>query len=179
MSATTRSTAEPKGHYVEKLEALFAAMKDQHYSEFFKGDVAKAVKTLQLRLDTMSSYIDRVYEHESLERRIEQEGGADLRDELESANGRRTAAHNAAMSGLNVVNRVFAGYGLEPFIEVPEEWDRSQIGEAIAGFVGETFLGQDEPVTRSQAAVIAHDTGLTHEKRSEQVAELLQRLSAE
>ena len=83
------------------------------------------------------------------------------------------------MNSLNVINRVFDGYGLKPFIEVSEEWNRSDIGEDIAGYIGETFLGQDEPITRSQAAVIAHDTGLTHEKRSKQIAMLLERLSAE
>ena len=155
-----------------KLAELFAAMELRGYDAYFKGSRDKAVEVLQRHLDTMSRYIDAVYAQEAAEAAMTQAGGQAARDEMERLNGARTAAHNAAMGSLNVVNRVFDGYGLDPFVVVDPADNRSDIGEKIADYVGAMFLGRDG-LSRTEAAKLAHDCGVTHAKRSAALAETL------
>ena len=156
--------------YEERLAELLSAMDGRSYAPILKGDRGKALSVLQRHLDTMSRYIDCVYEHESLEARLASEGGADLRDAMELANRRRTAAHDAAMGSLRAVNRVFEGYGLAPFIEIGQHDTRSDIGEKIAAYVSVMFLGCDTGLGRTEAAILAHDSGIVHARRSEMLA---------
>ena len=164
--------------YRESLEALFRAVREQTGTMPFKGNVSKARDVLQRHLDTMSSYIDAVYEQERVKERADALGGQELRDEFERVDGKRTNAHNAAMGSLNVVNRVFASYGLEPFIAVEEGEDRSSIGEKIAAYVSVVFLGADEPLSRSEAAILAHEKGCEHDARSQRLKGLLESFCA-
>ena len=159
--------------YEAKIAALVEAMKDQEFEPVFKGDAAKARNTLELHLNTMSAYLDRVYEQESIERRMVTEGGAELRSENERANERRTSAHNAAMSSLNVVNRIFDAYGLPPFIAVVPDQNRSEIGENIAACIGCMFLGMNEGATRTNVAFTAHERGIGHARREGMLSEML------
>lgn len=155
-----------------RLAELFGAMARRGYDAYFKGSRDKAVAVLQRHLDTLSRYIDAVYEQEAAEAAMARNGGQGARDELERLNGARTAAHNAAMGSLNVVNRVFEGYGLKPFIVVEPTDNRSDIGEKIASYVGTMFLGCDG-LSRTDAAQLAHDRGITHAQRSAALAETL------
>lgn len=162
--------------YEAKLGKLFEAMELQGYDAFFKGDRGKARDTLARHLDTMSRYLDAVYAQESAEATIA--GGADkgARDELERLNGMRTTSHNAAMASLEVINRIFDAYGIEPFIEVDTMDNRSDIGEKIAAYVSVMFLGCDKGISRSDTARLAHETNVDQKKRSEILSTFLDKL---
>ena len=162
--------------YEQKLAELFNVMKSRGYDTFFKGDQNKAIGVLTRHLDCMSRYIDVVYAHESFEGSMTKGGGQDARDELERLNGMRTAAHNAAMDSLNIVNRIFDGYDLAPFIAVESSDNRSDIGEKIAAYVGAMFLGR-EGLNRSDAAKLAHGLGMDHAERGKMLVKKLEGLS--
>lgn len=159
--------------YQVALAGLLDAMEKQSYGRFFRGDRDKALSVLQRHLDNMSRYIDCVYEQESLERHLAAQACAGLRVAMEDANGRRTAAHNAAMGSLRVVNRIFDGYGLDPFIEIEPSDTRSDIGEKIAAYVSIMFLGSDAPLSRTDAANLAHASGVMHAQRGDMLASWL------
>ena len=161
--------------YEAKLAGLFEAMASRGYDAFFKGSRDKAVDVLARHLDCMSEYIDYVYAQEAFEVAMAGDGGQDARDELERLNGARTAAHNAAMGSVQVVNRVFEGYGQEPFIVVEPGDNRSDIGEKIAAYVSMMFLGR-EGLSRTDAAQLAHETGVMHAQRSEMLRQKLHEL---
>ena len=164
--------------YEERLRALFDAMRQQGFGPAFKGDAAKAKSVLQRNLDTMSRYIDRVYDQESLASELElRPTDQALRAQMEAADDVRTSAHNAAMASLRTVNRVFELYGLEPFIAVEPDEHRSSVGEKIAAYVSMVFLDVDQPLSRTDAAVRAHELGLGHGVRSQRLSELLDRLA--
>ncbi len=164
--------------YERKLQDLFVAMREQGFQPFFKGDADKALGTLHRHLDTMSRYIDRVLEQETLAAELDSDPtNKDLRTRMELSDNVRTSAHNAAMTSLDVVNRVFQGYGLEPFIVVEEGENRSSIGEKIASYVSVMLLGADGPLSCSDTAVLSRDLGLDHAARSTALQEFLQSLA--
>ena len=167
------------GYFPERIIELVEAMEGQDFQFFFNGDPMKARSVLQRHLDNISAYIDRVYIHEDISSRRDTYSDAQaFRDDLEHANSMRTNAHNAAMDSLNVVNRIFDAYGLEPFIEVEPSMNRSDIGERIAGYISTAFLGSTKELTRSETAVLAHELGIEHEQRGIDLEDFLSRAFA-
>lgn len=117
----------------------------KYYEKFQKILNAADAETLELIKDQFSNFAqyslrvcDYVTKGEIAKKTL---GGDALREEMQNLDESRHNAHEAAISSLNMLNRLGSSYIGEPFADV-DTCDRYAVADFVGEFVQEVYAGE-------------------------------------
>lgn len=124
--------------YLQKEENLIKAMKAEQF-QLFDGDRDDAYDTLERALVSFPDYANTVIRMQIMmpiwRNRYD---GEELRDRISDIDSTRHIRHEAAISGISVLNRLSRIYGLEPFADIDTN-DRYAVADFVGSYISEIY----------------------------------------
>lgn len=128
--------------YIEKEKKIIQKLKNTNY-ELFDGDKDDALDFISDKLDAFPNYANIVINQQIVTPIIyERYEGQEIRDRIEDLDKKRRSAHEQAIDGLNILNKLSNNLGLEPFAKVDTS-DRYKVADFVGEYVSQVYaLGQ-------------------------------------
>lgn len=136
---------------LKELQEMRDALIKTQYALFDDGDPEEAAKdaanTILTETDHMLDYIRIVISDVAMPPlwRAENLSPEDYRSRVADSDHRRTMAHDAAIVGCRMLNRLAGRLGTAKIMDITEESPRQEIGEKIGRAAAETYLGHEVP----------------------------------
>ena len=123
---------------LEKQRELFEKLQETNY-EMFDGDKEDALSFIGDQLKSFPDYANIVI-REQIMIPIWQHSceGEEYRENVQRIDSQRRSAHNRAISGMNILNRLNKNLGLEPFFDIDTE-DRYAVADTVGKYVNEVY----------------------------------------
>lgn len=130
--------------YLEKEQRLIQRLNETNYDQF--DDKNDALTFLEQQLTAFSDYANIVIKEQIMipiwKRNLDIQ---DYQAKTQDIETKRQTFHNDAISAVNILNRVSANLGLEPFSTVDTN-DRHEVAKFIGEFISETYnIGINNP----------------------------------
>lgn len=151
--------------YLEKEVRMLQEMERTHYATV-GGEEAKedALSFMGDQFDTFIDYANTVIRQQvmiPIWRTMYD--GQDLRDKLESIDQTRRIEHDAAIGGVNILNRMADRLGLEPFADIDTS-DRYAVADFIGTYVNEVY---NQGIGKTlDSAIVGRDREYTMDKKT-------------
>lgn len=118
--------------------SMLQTLKATNY-EMFDGDKEDALDFIGDQFDAFTNYANIVI-RESVMTPIwrDRYEGQDLRDKIQDIDRSRKIAHDSAISGINILNRLSNNMGLPPFAEIDTK-DRHQVANFVGQYINEVY----------------------------------------
>lgn len=124
--------------YKEKEVALLKAFESTNYG-FFDSDKDEAFNLLGRCLRSFPQYANAVINEQITTPIIHSRyDGEELRNRIAELDTVRRNAHESAIGSLNILNRISAKHGLEPFAAIDTK-DRHAVAEFVGQYVNELY----------------------------------------
>lgn len=124
--------------FLEKQNNLIQKLHDTNY-ELFDGDKDEALDTIESELTTFPEYANIVIREQIMmpiwRERCDPE---EFRENVKNIDTRRRDAHENAITGVNVLNRLSAKLGLEPFADI-DTTDRHAVANMVGKYTNELY----------------------------------------
>lgn len=123
--------------FTEKQQKLIETLKVNNYPGFRDKD--DAFDFIGAQFDSFTNYANSVI-HETIMMPIwrNRYEGQDLRDKIQDCDRSRRIAHDSAISGINILNRVSDKLGLPPFADI-DTTDRFQVADFVGAYMNEVY----------------------------------------
>lgn len=133
-------TSQGGQSFMEKESALLRRLKETDYA-MFDGNKDEALDTVGSSLMSMPDYVNTVVRMQVMQpiwaQRCEQD---EYMDNVQRIDRQRKHAHDAVIANVNILNRMSAGLGLQPFADV-DTADRHAVADLAGRYVNEIYNG--------------------------------------
>lgn len=128
----------PENSYLQKEKNLINAIKSNNGAPLFDS-AGEGYDFIDEYLKKFAEYVSTVVEYErAMPALLARYGGEELKEKISETDSRRHAAHEAAISAVNIINRACQKLGLPPFADI-DTADRRAVAEFCGDYVREVF----------------------------------------
>lgn len=124
--------------FQDKTSAILRRLKETNY-DMFDGDKDEAMDTIGSSLMSMPDYVNTVVRMEVMQpiwrQRCSQE---EYVDNVQRVDRQRKHAHDAVIANVNILNRMSANLGLQPFADIDTS-DRHAVANLAGEYVNEIY----------------------------------------